>query len=74
MGSYSLTAGLGKELIGTMSLLFVACFFIPATISFFGLARLTWFLAFVAILFTVVASLLVITGEKILKKVFKKRQ
>ncbi|AMP19976.1 hypothetical protein AZF37_01165 [endosymbiont 'TC1' of Trimyema compressum] len=59
-------------LIGTMSLLFVACFFIPATISFFGLARLTWFLAFVAVLFTLTASLLVIVGEKILKRVFKK--
>lgn len=59
-------------LISTMFLLFVSCFFISATISFFSLARLTWFLAFVAILFTLIASLLVIIGEKILKRVFKK--
>lgn len=58
-------------LIVTMLLLFVACFFIPATISFFGLARLTWFLALVAIVFMGIAALLVVIGETILKKVFK---
>ena len=61
-------------LVCAMTSLFVICFFMSITINFFGLARLTWFLAYIAVIFTLVASLLVIIGEKILKRVFKKRK